>query len=230
MQRDVLESRMYEHVGRCVRVGHREQARPARGLVCRVGSGQESLGNPLGAVQPVVVELASPHHHAEAAAGDERVPHIAEGYHWIGEEHRPETREDVVETTVELACLDIVDEEARVRDPCPRRLPSSGVDEALAGSRSAVRGSTLTLHSARRGDQYAWPDRRRGPSRLSRYRAQGQGPCADGNARPTRSTPGCWPNYRRVIWCPKPGCPARASAASARRRASGCIWCVTARR
>ena len=35
---------------------------------------------------------------------------------------------------------------------------------------------------------------------------------------------------RSATWCRRSGCPIRASGASASGRASGCIWCGTARR
>jgi hypothetical protein len=50
----------------------------------------------------------------------------------VGEEHRAEAREGVVETSVEFARLDVGNEEARVRDPFLCRLPASGVYEALS--------------------------------------------------------------------------------------------------
>jgi hypothetical protein len=49
-------------------------------------------------------------------------------------------------------------------------------------------------------------------------------------ARPTASTPGCWPSCPGVTWCRRSGCPTRASAASASWRASGCTWSATAPR
>ena len=50
------------------------------------------------------------------------------------------------------------------------------------------------------------------------------------HARATRSTPGCWPRSRPVIWSRRSGCPTRRSVASASWRASGCTSCVIARR
>jgi hypothetical protein len=49
-------------------------------------------------------------------------------------------------------------------------------------------------------------------------------------ARPTRSTPGCWPLCRPATWSRRSGCRIRASAASASWRAFGCTWFATARR
>jgi transposase len=37
-------------------------------------------------------------------------------------------------------------------------------------------------------------------------------------ARPTGSTPGCWPSSQGVTWCPRSGCPTRAYAPSASGR------------
>src|SRR5215208_1863973 len=48
-------------------------------------------------------------------------------------------------------------------------------------------------------------------------------------ARPTGSTPGCWPSPPATTWCRRSGCPTRACAPGANARAGGCISSVTAR-
>jgi hypothetical protein len=47
-------------------------------------------------------------------------------------------------------------------------------------------------------------------------------------ARPTASTPGCWPSWPAASWCRRSGCPTRASAPSASGHAGGCISSATA--
>jgi hypothetical protein len=41
-------------------------------------------------------------------------------------------------------------------------------------------------------------------------------------ARPTASTPGCWPSSQGATWCRRSGCPTRWCAPSASARAGGC--------
>ena len=48
-------------------------------------------------------------------------------------------------------------------------------------------------------------------------------------ARPTGSTPGCWPSSAAAIWCRRSGCPIRACAPSGSGRAGGCTSSATAR-
>ena len=48
-------------------------------------------------------------------------------------------------------------------------------------------------------------------------------------ARPTGSTPGCWPSSRAATWCRRSGCPIRASAPNASEPAGGSISSATAR-
>ena len=48
-------------------------------------------------------------------------------------------------------------------------------------------------------------------------------------ARPTGSTPGCWPSSHDATWCRRSGYPIRVSAPSASARAGACTWCGTAR-
>jgi hypothetical protein len=47
-------------------------------------------------------------------------------------------------------------------------------------------------------------------------------------ARPTASTPGCWPSCRGGIWCRRSGCPTRAFVASASWPAEASTWSATA--
>ena len=65
----------------------------------------------------------------------------------------------------------------------------------------------------------ARPARRARLGGADRRRDQGQGAWRRWPARPTRSTPGCWPPCRPAIWCRRSGCPIRASVASANWRA-----------
>ena len=55
-----LEARMLQDVGDGVRVRHRERARPAGRLLVLLRALEELRDDRLGAVQPLVVELASP--------------------------------------------------------------------------------------------------------------------------------------------------------------------------
>ena len=48
-------------------------------------------------------------------------------------------------------------------------------------------------------------------------------------ARPTGSTPGCWPSSPGVSWCRRSGCPIRGQRASANAPAGGCTWSSAAR-
>src|SRR5918998_354165 len=47
-------------------------------------------------------------------------------------------------------------------------------------------------------------------------------------ARPTRSTPGCWPSSPGAIWCRPSGCRLLACAANGNGPAGGRTWCATA--
>src|SRR6266542_3405337 len=48
-------------------------------------------------------------------------------------------------------------------------------------------------------------------------------------ARPTGSTPGCWPNSRVATWCRRSGCPTHSYAPSASARVGGCTLSATHR-
>jgi hypothetical protein len=48
-------------------------------------------------------------------------------------------------------------------------------------------------------------------------------------ARPTGSTPGCWPSSAAATWCRRSGCPIRTSVASGSGRAGGSTSSATAR-
>ena len=47
-------------------------------------------------------------------------------------------------------------------------------------------------------------------------------------ARPTRSTPGCWPSSPAVTWSRLSGCPRPGCGPSVSGRAFACTWCATA--
>src|SRR2546430_4202105 len=105
---------------------------PQVGSSVSSGFCDERLHRELGPVQPVVVELSPPHHHAEPATGNERLSDVPQRGHGVGEEHRPHAREREVVGVLEFGHLDIGGDELDVRDAGLVRLRHGGLDEALS--------------------------------------------------------------------------------------------------
>ena len=101
-----------------------------------------------------------------------------------------------------------------------------GRRRAAGCRRSARPGARLARH--RRADPggdrvderrplRARPARARRLAGRDRRRAEGEGAGAAWPARPTGSTPGCWPSSRAATWCRRSGCPTRRVRAERER-------------
>ena len=90
--------------------------------------------------------------HVELPAWRERLAHVAKRRHRVGEEHRPEAGEGVVEGLVELRRLDVERLVADVRDPGVARLLDRRLDHPL--------GDVDPVRVAGRADQLRQPHRR----------------------------------------------------------------------
>src|SRR5205823_5276586 len=76
-QRDVLVAGAHQDSAGGVGVGHRERAGPARRLVVLLRLLHEALGDPLWAVEPLVLLLRAPHDHDQLSARDQGLPNVA---------------------------------------------------------------------------------------------------------------------------------------------------------
>ena len=87
---------------------------PQVGSSVSSGCSRYSLDDLLGAVDPLVVELAPPDDRDEPAARDQRRVDVAQRLHRVGEEHQAHAREGVVEGPAEVADLHVGDREVDV--------------------------------------------------------------------------------------------------------------------
>ena len=84
---------------------------------------------------------------------------------------------------------------------CARRV------EERHGPDAGARGDRVDERRALRARQ----PRAAGLAGRDRRRAEGEGPGPAWPARPTGSTPGCWPSSPAATWCRRSGCPTRAA-------------------
>ena len=104
---------------------------PQVGSSVSSGSSRYRSTTCLGAVDPVVIELAPPDHCAEPAPGAKRAANVPQGLHRVREEHDTHPRERVVKGPGQFHHLDIAGEELDVLDPGLARLLDRGPDERL---------------------------------------------------------------------------------------------------
>jgi hypothetical protein len=133
VKRDVRVAGGLEDGGGGVGVGHRERPWSAGWLVVFLGPGGDLLDDRLGAVDPVVVDSASPDHHHERAARREREADVAQRYDRVGEEHGAEAGEGHLVRPSWNDLLNIGDFERGVLDAGLFGFLACGVDEPPGG-------------------------------------------------------------------------------------------------